>query len=84
MHHAMAYILHDGQQCGCEKGPHLEGGKGAKHVKGVHQLLVLGLTGTLRCLGSHLALLTLALLLQAGVRILNVCTSARSGLNTGQ
>ena len=54
---------------------HLEGGKGAEHVKGVHQLLVIRLAGTLSCFSSHLALLTLALLLQAGICVLNICTN---------
>ena len=52
---------------------YLEGGKGAKHVNGVHQLLVLCLTALCRLAATSLALLALALLLQTSICILNIC-----------
>ncbi len=59
---------------------YLESGKGAQHVKGVHELLVLRLAA-LTCPGScTLALLPLALLLQPSIRILNICSKQRKSL----
>jgi len=61
---------------------YLEGGKGAQHVKGVHELLVLRLAA-LSSLGScTLALLALALLLQPSIRILNICSKATQVIAT--
>ncbi len=66
---------------------YLEGGKGAQHVKGVHELLVLRLAA-LSSLGSctlallALALLALALLLQPSIRILNICSKATQVIAT--
>lgn len=61
---------------------YLEGGKGAQHVKGVQELLVLRLAA-LTCPGSYtLALLPLALLLQPSIRILNICSKARQVIAT--
>ncbi len=70
--HNIAWVARQGRV----RKPYLEGGKGAQHVKGMHELLVLKLAALTCPASCTLALLPLALLLQPSICILNICSKA--------